>query len=131
VAPFPCAMTRPALDQPLCSCPVAQPLRVRFPGALNSAQHAFVGAEHVFVPSARKASSRLQGANIDEKKVRHEDRSDSEPHQPVIAWGHGDQDALDALAPRVQQELHRVAARQMAGERPGHILGGRGANGVP
>jgi RNA polymerase sigma factor (TIGR02999 family) len=29
---------------------------------------------------------------------------------------------LDALAPLVQQELHRVAARQMAGERPGHIL---------
>ena len=40
----------------------------------------------------------------------------------LVAWGHGDQDALDALAPLVQQELHRVAARQMAGERPGHIL---------
>ena len=40
----------------------------------------------------------------------------------LVAWGHGDQDALDALAPLVQQELHRVAARQMAGERRGHIL---------
>ena len=40
----------------------------------------------------------------------------------LVAWSHGDQDALDALAPLVQQELHRVAARQMAGERPGHIL---------
>jgi RNA polymerase sigma factor (TIGR02999 family) len=40
----------------------------------------------------------------------------------LVAWGHGDQGALDALAPLVQQELHRVAARQMAGERPGHIL---------
>ena len=40
----------------------------------------------------------------------------------LVAWGHGDQDALDALAPLVQQELHRVAARQMAGERPGNIL---------
>src|SRR5882672_9649075 len=40
----------------------------------------------------------------------------------LIAWGHGDQGALDALAPLVQQELHRVASRQMAGERPGHIL---------
>ena len=40
----------------------------------------------------------------------------------LVAWGHGDQGALDALAPLVQQELHRVAARQMAGERRGHIL---------
>jgi RNA polymerase sigma-70 factor (ECF subfamily) len=40
----------------------------------------------------------------------------------LVAWGHGDQDALDALVPLLQQELHRVAARQMAGERPGHIL---------
>ena len=42
--------------------------------------------------------------------------------RPLIAWGHGDQGALDALAPLVQQELHRVAARQMAAERRGHIL---------
>ena len=40
----------------------------------------------------------------------------------LVAWSQGDQAALDALAPLVQQELHRVAARQMAGERPGHIL---------
>jgi RNA polymerase sigma factor (TIGR02999 family) len=40
----------------------------------------------------------------------------------LVAWGQGDQGALAALAPLVQQELHRVAARQMAGERPGHIL---------
>jgi RNA polymerase sigma factor (TIGR02999 family) len=40
----------------------------------------------------------------------------------LVAWGHGDQGALDALAPLVQRELHRVAARQLAGERPGHIL---------
>jgi RNA polymerase sigma factor (TIGR02999 family) len=40
----------------------------------------------------------------------------------LVAWGHGDQDAFDALAPLVQQELHRLAARQMAGERPGHVL---------
>src|SRR5262245_14846415 len=40
----------------------------------------------------------------------------------LVAWGHGDQGALDALVPLVQQELHRVAARQLAGERPGHIL---------
>jgi RNA polymerase sigma factor (TIGR02999 family) len=40
----------------------------------------------------------------------------------LIAWGDGDQGAFDTLAPLVQQELHRVAARQMAGERAGHIL---------
>ena len=40
----------------------------------------------------------------------------------LVAWGQGDQAALETLAPLVQQELHRVAARQMAGERPGHIL---------
>ena len=40
----------------------------------------------------------------------------------LIAWGQGDQRARDTLAPLVQQELHRVAARQMAREGPGHIL---------
>jgi RNA polymerase sigma factor (TIGR02999 family) len=40
----------------------------------------------------------------------------------LVAWGQGDQAALETLAPLVQQELHRVAARQMAGERRGHIL---------
>jgi RNA polymerase sigma factor (TIGR02999 family) len=40
----------------------------------------------------------------------------------LVAWGHGDQGALGVLAPLVQQELHRVAARQLAGERRDHIL---------
>ena len=34
------------------------------------------------------------------------------------AWSDGDKDALEKLAPRVHQELHRLAARYMAGERP-------------
>ncbi len=42
--------------------------------------------------------------------------------QLLIAWGNGDQAAMDNLAPLVHKELHRVAARHMAGERPGHIL---------
>jgi len=42
--------------------------------------------------------------------------------QLLMAWGNGDQQALAELAPKVQQELHRIAARQMAGERAGHIL---------
>ena len=40
----------------------------------------------------------------------------------LVAWGRGDQSALGVLAPLVQEELHRLATRCMAGERPGHIL---------
>ena len=42
--------------------------------------------------------------------------------QLLVAWSAGDPTALDQLTPVIQQELHRLAARQMAGERPGHIL---------
>ena len=38
------------------------------------------------------------------------------------AWSDGDKKALEKLAPRVQQELHRLAGRYMAGERPNHPL---------
>src|SRR5215469_6260119 len=38
------------------------------------------------------------------------------------AWSDGDKKALEKLAPRVHQELHRLAARYMAGERPNHSL---------
>ena len=38
------------------------------------------------------------------------------------AWSNGDKTALEKLAPRVQQELHRLAGRYMAGERPDHPL---------
>jgi RNA polymerase sigma factor (TIGR02999 family) len=40
----------------------------------------------------------------------------------LAAWGSGDEAALEALTPLVHRELHRLAARYMAGERPGHIL---------
>src|SRR5215471_5903612 len=42
--------------------------------------------------------------------------------QMLIAWRGGDQQAFEDLAPILQQELHRVAAYHMAGERQGHIL---------
>ena len=42
--------------------------------------------------------------------------------QLLVSWSNGDPEALDALTPLVHQELRRVAARCMAGERPGHIL---------
>ncbi|HET7100042.1 MAG TPA: sigma-70 family RNA polymerase sigma factor, partial [Terriglobia bacterium] len=38
------------------------------------------------------------------------------------AWGQGDVQALDRLAPLVYQELHRIARGYMARERPDHIL---------
>jgi RNA polymerase sigma factor (TIGR02999 family) len=42
--------------------------------------------------------------------------------QLLLAWRDGDQAALDALMPLVQQELHRLAVRYMADERAGHLL---------
>jgi RNA polymerase sigma-70 factor, ECF subfamily len=42
--------------------------------------------------------------------------------QLLVAWSSGDEAALEALTPLVHRELHRLAARYMAGERPGHIL---------
>src|SRR4028118_2221440 len=40
----------------------------------------------------------------------------------LVAWGRGDKAALNALAPHIQGELHRLASYYMAGERPGHVL---------
>lgn len=42
--------------------------------------------------------------------------------QLLVSWSGGDQAALEALTPLVHDELHRLAARHMAGERPGHLL---------
>jgi RNA polymerase sigma factor (TIGR02999 family) len=38
------------------------------------------------------------------------------------AWNQGDQSALDQLMPIVYQDLHRMAQRHMAQERPDHTL---------
>ncbi len=38
------------------------------------------------------------------------------------AWRQGDQSALEHLVPLVEAELHRLAHRYLAGERPGHTL---------
>ena len=40
----------------------------------------------------------------------------------LLAWGKGDETALDQLVPLVHAELRRMAARYMAGERAGHTL---------
>jgi RNA polymerase sigma factor (TIGR02999 family) len=42
--------------------------------------------------------------------------------QLLVAWSQGDRAALEALTPLVHDELHRIAARHMAGERSGHVL---------
>jgi RNA polymerase sigma factor (TIGR02999 family) len=42
--------------------------------------------------------------------------------QLLMAWSDGDRAALEALTPLVEQELHALAVRCMAAERPDHIL---------
>ena len=42
--------------------------------------------------------------------------------QLLVAWSQGDAAALEQLTPLVHAELHRLAKRFMAGERPGHLL---------
>lgn len=44
------------------------------------------------------------------------------PTALLLAWNRGEPDALDALLPVVYQELRRLAARYMQGERIGHTL---------
>jgi RNA polymerase sigma factor (TIGR02999 family) len=48
------------------------------------------------------------------------------PPEPItellIAWRRGDQNACDALAPLIYQELRRIAHRHMRGEQSGHTL---------
>ena len=42
--------------------------------------------------------------------------------QLLQAWSDGNQDALAELTPLIYAELHRLARRYMAQERPGHLL---------
>ena len=42
--------------------------------------------------------------------------------QLLLAWGAGDESALECLIPIVHDELYRIAHACMAGERPGHSL---------
>ncbi|MEO7275385.1 MAG: sigma-70 family RNA polymerase sigma factor [Vicinamibacterales bacterium] len=44
------------------------------------------------------------------------------PTTLLLAWGRGDETALDQLIPLVHDELRRLARRHMAGERAGHAL---------
>lgn len=42
--------------------------------------------------------------------------------QLLLAWGQGDQAALETLMPLVYDELRKVAARHLRGQRPNHTL---------
>ncbi len=48
--------------------------------------------------------------------------SPQEVTQLLADWGRGDKSAFDKLFPLVQDELRRIARRQMSHERPGHTL---------
>jgi hypothetical protein len=50
------------------------------------------------------------------------EESPQEVTQLLQAWSRGEQGALDKLAPVVYRELHRLAQRYMAQERPGQTL---------
>jgi RNA polymerase sigma-70 factor (ECF subfamily) len=40
----------------------------------------------------------------------------------LVAWGRGDEAALDQIIPLVHRELHQIARRCLKGERAGHTL---------
>ena len=40
----------------------------------------------------------------------------------LVAWGRGDEAALEQIIPLVHRELHQIAQRCLKGERPGHTL---------
>jgi RNA polymerase sigma factor (TIGR02999 family) len=48
--------------------------------------------------------------------------SSHEVTQLLVAWGEGDEAALERLVPLVHAELHRLAKRYMGKERAGHTL---------
>jgi RNA polymerase sigma factor (TIGR02999 family) len=49
-------------------------------------------------------------------------RSPKEITRLLVAWGDGDEAALEALTPLVYQQLHRLAHHYLSHERPGHTL---------
>jgi RNA polymerase sigma factor (TIGR02999 family) len=48
--------------------------------------------------------------------------SPQEVTELLVAWGNGDERALERLMPLVYQELHRLAHRHLGRERAGHTL---------
>ena len=50
------------------------------------------------------------------------DKTSKNVTQLLQQWGSGDKEALEKLIPMVHDELHRIAARHMRHEKPGHTL---------
>ncbi len=87
------------------------------------------------MPSIAKGSSQerqaealpyKKGGSAYDVKTRNPARMDHPPSHDVTRllhdWKHGDNAALDALAPLVEGELRRLAGAYMRNERPGHTL---------
>jgi RNA polymerase sigma-70 factor, ECF subfamily len=90
-------------------------------------------------PAAKDAKSwgklSASGTTVTRREYRILEHSEMEgsraprhapPSPPVtdllLAWGRGDESALEQLVPLVHAELHRLARRQMRGERNDHTL---------
>jgi RNA polymerase sigma factor (TIGR02999 family) len=52
----------------------------------------------------------------------HQEDTPQDVSAILRAWSDGDREALDRLTPIVYAELHRLARRYMARERPGHTM---------
>ena len=48
--------------------------------------------------------------------------SSAQINRLLVDWGHGDQEARDALVPLIYKELRRIARRHLGHERPDHTL---------
>src|SRR3954467_8840033 len=79
------------------------------------------GGEPVMRELASKTCKLVLAPNVRDSFDAMRQESGANITQLLVAWGKGDQLALEALTPHVQQELHRLAAHYMAGERPGHV----------
>jgi RNA polymerase sigma factor (TIGR02999 family) len=75
----------------------------------------------VFLGANRRAELDITVRNVS-GRLQVESPLKHELTQLLVAWSEGDEAALENLTPLVQQELHSLAARYIAGERPGHIL---------
>ena len=81
-------------------------------------------------PGSTKSSSRALGCDSVRRHwefgLRPQEVTTTPSSQGITqllqAWSDGDERALARLTPLVSAELHRLAHRYMAGERPGHML---------
>ena len=71
----------------------------------------------------RGGNRRQKGRSLPkERRIRPIREPRANPTALLLAWNRGEPDALDALLPLVYEELRRLAAHYMKGERSGHTL---------